>query len=841
MVKYCKYCGKSVKTGANFCTACGAKIESRTGQILPAEELKQEKPIRQKSRQSQTQTQRSQPQQATYRRPVAFRLVAIVLIIALAISAWRKLLPGEEFVSPTMGQVVFTSSDFKNAAAVNASVAPENNQAVIGAVKIDMGAWNLKADDEIIMKSLTEKTDSTGNVTIRAYDFTLASGQSQFTTSVLITIPVTTTEDEDGSVVYLNEDKGEWEYIAYDLTEDGKSYIVYVPHFSTVGEKKVKKYVGTETDIRTTSGDMETKGSSYQYMSFTAPDGSFIPLNERSVYMSDAAFNQLYLSINTEELKNILLMANLPTENSVAFALGTLNNASSVADSIILLKGLDKCLSQAGKIRLSGCMGSFGAALTAGRIAYQANYGGSFSKILWENKLEVAESLLGGLSFGAAYIGAAGAASVFSVAAAIVFAGSLVDSYFAAVTQYDSYEETVYHFFLDKGMSKIDIIGLTSYDYMDKLYPDGKNFEKVLKAIYELYADKPKELDSAVSRMYYGYAGYFWNYLSPEERAEFANKEYAGDAIASITKWTEPSEQEKNKYIERTAARLASETEPMLRALAYDALAKMKQELYQTLKREIEPYLNQTITFVVKDKGLKSAEYFSASPYSLYDIEFDDKTGPQYAAKHVSLDAYTDEKYTPAARNQSDIIYRCTMYHYIQMGCPTSITFKGDTKTNLPPQTINFEIDDSGGGKDILVNLVLEAREEEEKAIEPETNLYKDDVSGTYTGACFVSSYGGRPVGVSATVVVNQSGSVISIGITLEDEGDMYHEADAYQMESFELNYDRNTATAEGNTIVDGYPAKAAFNFRVDNECSGSISFQEEDYNMYLSFSLDRE
>ncbi len=175
------------------------------------------------------------------------------------------------------------------------------------------------------------------------------------------------------------------------------------------------------------------------------------------------------------------------------------------------------------------------------------------------------------------------------------------------------------------------------------------------------------------------------------------------------------------------------------------------------------------------------------------------------------------------------------------MGCPTSITFKGDTKTNLPPQTINFEIDDSGGGKDILVNLVLEAREEEEKAIEPETNLYKDDVSGTYTGACFVSSYGGRPVGVSATVVVNQSGSVISIGITLEDEGDMYHEADAYQMESFELNYDRNTATAEGNTIVDGYPAKAAFNFRVDNECSGSISFQEEDYNMYLSFSLDRE
>ena len=56
-----------------------------------------------------------------------------------------------------------------------------------------------------------------------------------------------------------------------------------MPHFSTIGEKKVNKYIGTEVEIRDTKDGLSTTGSMYQYMSFTGPDGGFIPLVERGV------------------------------------------------------------------------------------------------------------------------------------------------------------------------------------------------------------------------------------------------------------------------------------------------------------------------------------------------------------------------------------------------------------------------------------------------------------------------------------------------------------------------------------------------------------------------------
>ena len=687
MPKYCRNCGKPIGNSASFCSSCGANIESFSP---PA-----------------AKQQASNHQPKAYCRPVLFRIVASALIVILTISAVKKLLPRDEFLIAPPDKPTYTTSCSDKAEISTAPVSPENPIAVIGPVSVDMKPWNLNGEDEIIVKQFPEKTDASGYITLREYDFSLKSGQSQFTTSAWITLPVTANDDEEGSVVYLNEDTGEWEYIAYDLSEDGKCYVVYMPHFSTIAEKKVKDYVGMENDIRTVTGDLKTKGSLYQYGSYTTLSGEFIPIPERSVYMSEDSFRRLYLSIDTEELRKILLVAKLPTQDATAFALGTLNNAQSITDAAILLSRLENSLSAAGKIRLSGCMGGFGAALTAGRIAYQANHGGSFSQILWENKFNITESLLGALSFGAEYVGAAGAASVFSVAAVSVFVGSLAYDVYEDATKYDSYEERVYQFFLDQGKSKLGISGLPGYDNKDKLYPDGKNFDKVLKAIYENYADEPQKLDAAVANMYYSYAGYFWKYLYPDQREEFAKKEYAGEVIGGLIQWTEPTEEQKQKYVERTVARLASETEPMLRALAYDALAKMRQELYKTIHLEVQPYLNRTLTFVVKDKNLKNGESFSSSPYAAHGIRFDDKTAPQFTAKYLDLSVYTEDKYTPVARNNSDIVYKCNMYHYIQMGCPTIITFEGNPEAQLPAQTLSFTIDDTGSG-DIIVTLELE-------------------------------------------------------------------------------------------------------------------------------------
>jgi hypothetical protein len=110
-----------------------------------------------------------------------------------------------------------------------------------------------------------------------------------------------------------------------------------MPHFSVIAEIKTKKYIGTENDIRSTVGDLDTQGSLYQYMSFTSLDGSTIPLVLRSVYMSDANFLKLFSSIETDELRKLLVRAELPSQDAVAFALGTLNNAHSLAEGAMLL------------------------------------------------------------------------------------------------------------------------------------------------------------------------------------------------------------------------------------------------------------------------------------------------------------------------------------------------------------------------------------------------------------------------------------------------------------------------------------------------------------------------
>lgn len=40
------------------------------------------------------------------------------------------------------------------------------------------------------------------------------------------------------------------------------------------------------------------------------------------------------------------------------------------------------------------------------------------------------------------------------------------------------------------------------------------------------------------------------------------------------------------------------------------------------------------------------------------------------------------------------MIYECTMYYYIQIGCPTKIVFSGDPDNNLLEIVANFEVDE---------------------------------------------------------------------------------------------------------------------------------------------------
>lgn len=715
---YCTRCGKPLKPREKFCPSCGAATPTK--QPAPSVPISQPRLGQRKERTIKNPNVPKSPTgkvtDRAYRRPVAFRVVACILIAALSISAALKLSktpPGvipspaisDKTTLPTknvpIGNLpVYTAEEFARAPAEKAPVSPEVCVATLGSVVVNFDTWNLSGEDEVVVKRLPQKSVAELGTTISGYDLSLGSGQSEFLTSVAVTIPNTTSKDEEGSVMFFDEDTATWEFVSHDLSEDGKSYTVYMPHFSVIAEKKVKKYIGTENDIRSTS-DLDTQGSLYQYMSFTSLDGSTIPLESRNVYLSEQNFRKLFSSIETDELIKLLKRAELPSQDALAFALGTLNNAHSLAEGAVLLGRLDAALSAAAKIRLDGSMAGFGTLLTVGRIAYQANKGGSFAAILLENKYNILEGLLGGLAYGASYVGATAASTLFSVAAIAVFAWSLATGFIESATEYESLEEQAYRFFLDLKKPRFSMSTLQVGRNGDfELGINGENFAKALKAIYSAYEDKPKELDAAVSQFYNDFAYLFWNGLTEAERDEFCYREYQNSPFSRY-EWHDPSRETIDRYAQKVIARAVSESEPILRAFARDALADMYNKLYNTLKRDVEPYLNEKLTLIVKDKGLTDKETFDDSPYAAHEIRFADKTAPQFTPRFVDPAAYTDEKLNPRIRKDSDIIFECTMYHYIMMGCPTSLTFAGEPDEDLPEVTIDFTVD----SKDIYVEI----------------------------------------------------------------------------------------------------------------------------------------
>ncbi len=748
-MSYCTKCGKKVKPGSSFCTGCGTPIRKIESQNIPSSqdslrgpqseaapisqdsphgsqseigpipqdslhgsqgaiptsqdnlyEPSETAPIPQDRLHSSPTTVQTSPKRAKYCKPITFRITALVLAIVLIITATVKLSrrrPPTSGVPMSQSQVslLYTDKDYANAPTVRAKISSDMSTADLGDLKVDFGSWNIETDDEVLLRSLVEKSDKYTGTKIKGYDLSLESGKSTFYTPVSVTIPCTIGEDESGSIVMLNEENNSWEYIYYELSEDGKSYIAYMPHFSTIGEKKVNKYIGTEVDIRDTKDGLSTTGSMYQYMSFTGPDGGFIPLVEREVYMSDDVYRQLfYKNIKAEELNKLIEMGDLPQQDSVTFTLSTLSNVESTTDGAILYSQIDKALSATGKIRLAGAMATFGAVLTFGRIAYQANKGGDFSAIIQENKYTLMTAALGALSYGAAYVGAAAAATAFTIASAVVFVWSIGASFIDMITDADSIEEATYRFFAESGQMRFNE-NLLCVDYPNgdfKLaHTDQSSFARALRLIYDAYANKPIELDEAVSKFYHDYTNVFWQWMTEEQRGDFSYKKYLGEPIIR-SEWNEPSTEKIEKYKDRMMKETVSVSRDILRSFAIEAFSKMANDLYDTLKKEVEPYLNRKLTFIVKDSNLKPGETFDISSYASGSIYFKDKTAPQFGARFVSSGAYKEEYFTPHVKKDSDIVYECTMYHYIMMGCPTEMTFADNSQENLPGVTVNFEI-----------------------------------------------------------------------------------------------------------------------------------------------------
>ena len=127
--------------------------------------------------------------------------------------------------------VRLTDDEIKNSPKEEVKVSPDNSSVDFGSFHADF-SYNLQGEDTFTVTTLPERTDEATGLRIKPYDFSLASGQNEFGTDVVVTVPRDEDDNEFSYWVSYNEDTQKWERIYSKLSEDGKSDLVYTDHFS---------------------------------------------------------------------------------------------------------------------------------------------------------------------------------------------------------------------------------------------------------------------------------------------------------------------------------------------------------------------------------------------------------------------------------------------------------------------------------------------------------------------------------------------------------------------------------------------------------------------------------
>ena len=136
--------------------------------------------------------------------------------------------------------IKYSEEEIKKAEKSETKVSPDSPSADCGNVHVDF-SYNLRSDDTFTVSKLPEHIDKNTGLRIKAYDFSLASGQNEFATDVAVTVPRDTDDTDSTYWATYNEDTGKWERIYSQLSDDGKNYIVYTNHFSPKAKVSVAR------------------------------------------------------------------------------------------------------------------------------------------------------------------------------------------------------------------------------------------------------------------------------------------------------------------------------------------------------------------------------------------------------------------------------------------------------------------------------------------------------------------------------------------------------------------------------------------------------------------------
>ena len=647
--------------------------------------------------------------------------------------------------NPRLIKTTWSELDVKGSEVFVADVAPDAGSVTLetsaGTVGVDFTFLNPEdgQEDRLAVHVLPELHDANSGMTLHGYDFSLESGRHVFTTRNRITIPRHAPDGKDGQVYYYNPGTKQYEFVYYEVSEDGKSYYAFLDHFSIVVEGIPDYFLPSKST-----------GPLYHEPEYDRN----LPVMARSVAVSDADLEK-WMKTNPFDL-GIMGKVGLKDADWLPIGLDVLSGGDLVMDYWEVGKGAKNLLAGiavgAEKTSLWGAVFNLGHALIAVKAGYSMRENPSMKtfidtfeadnwQLAWD--LGMSAAVNGGqyLAGAAVFPGTA-----VPVSAALIAVSMTYGSYgvFKTVLQYlgkpppvNNWRERAYQRYLLEEMAYVLLDGREVAVSLAQRDPSKKErasmgkeeFENCLSrdrmylAVRNILVTHPKDskaIQERFDKLREGYLEYFWKKLPLAVRRDFSVPAVLRDT------YVDPSPGDVEAMISYHKSWIGKCITDRTRAVVKDDFCAKQETLKKLLADKVLPAFNDRIYFFVKDSDLPEGTHFDQSPYSAYhkNREIKDygrymwfldakgkpvETGSygEYAFYPNNADKsdYGEEARQPYPRENSDFVFHCSRYHFMQMGAPGWLVLHG--RQDWPEVRIPIEIPPPDGSGTTRVELVI--------------------------------------------------------------------------------------------------------------------------------------
>lgn len=555
----------------------------------------------------------------------------------------------------------YTKEQRENAPVNSAEVTPKQGSVTCGNVRVDIPSWELEeGGDRLEVRELPEISQGEGGWSIRAYDFSLASGAHEFDSDIRLTIPREGVSGYSGCVWY-NEDTGKWEDVYSEVSEDGKYYTVYTDHFSLFGEKQYKIDKATLQMVLDDGTNIDLNHGIFMEMPITRAGNM-----ERKVRIDYERLWNMYRKTNLDHVKDIGRSIDLITAEPKEIAALTEGGYPPVLDTIGEVFGqtgnADSALEIAADLvgnkspspeALGKSLAITDVLLTGYKIYAEASsdrtneYSTALVNTIKNHKMD-----LTGTAFSVAGALAPNAWNpVFAIVGVSMYAASQVYEYYYTngieewnTKYYPDEGEVFRRFYEDPGVrlyfdSKevrekaakdyhVAIIakpanmddekfrkfrevvnrkGLSTYTY--------SGFPAAFSKLIELYADDPQSLEMVLDDFYHSITWAIWSLPDAPGTKKCPRTDFLNDHKGLGNDPYALPRAEQLKLSEVYFMDLKIGTMQILENVAFRYQRKACEGLIARMEKEFLPVMNKILVFHVRDSALATGQDFSDSVY----------------------------------------------------------------------------------------------------------------------------------------------------------------------------------------------------------------------------------